>query len=68
MKEGTSFPHQMIVLLLAVVAVETIVIAFLGCFVRKRFKKFKRAEQNFTRYLDILDRTNERLKSKLKKT
>lgn len=58
-------PASMYPLLIAVIAVETVIIGLLVLLFQKRFKKFKKAEQNFTNYLAVLDKTNERLKSDL---
>jgi len=53
---------EMNVFLLMIVAVETTLIVSLVLFGLKRFKKFKKAEDNFVRYLDQLDKLNYRLK------
>jgi len=51
------------VFLLAVIAVETTIIAVLGFVLSKKTKKYKKARENFTKYLDVLDRSNSVLRT-----
>lgn len=56
---------HMVIFLLMVVVAQTIIIALLVFFALKKVKKFKKAEENFNKYLQELDRTNYRLKKRL---